>query len=80
MTLIPNDFQKGQNLAFEISKKERENLIDKIEKLKQENENLKNKLKGFEDNLLRYVNFCIECHKQEIPLINLEDYMYKLKK
>lgn len=80
MTLIPNDFQKGQNLAFETFKKERENLIDKVEKLKQENENLKNKLKGFEDNLLRYVNFCIECYKQEIPLINLEDYMYKLKK
>lgn len=71
MTLIPNDYQKGINEAFEISKKE-------IDALKAENKELNEQLRLHSvSNIIatEYADFCVRCDREGLPLLCLEDYI-----
>lgn len=71
MTLIPNDYQKGINEAFEISKKE-------IDALKAENKELNEQLRlhSVSNSIAtEYAEFCVRCDREGLPLLCLEDYI-----
>ena len=71
MTLIPNDYQKGINEAFEISKKE-------IDALKAENKELNEQLRLHSVSksiATEYAEFCVRCDREGLPLLCLEDYI-----
>ena len=71
MTLIPNDYQKGINEAFEISRKE-------IDTLKAENKELNEQLRLHSVSksiATEYAEFCVRCDRENLPLLCLEDYI-----
>lgn len=71
MTLIPNDYQKGINEAFEISKKE-------IDALKAENKELNEQLRLHSVSnsvATEYAEFCVRCDREGLSLLCLEDYI-----
>jgi len=71
MTLIPNDYQKGLNEAFEISRKE-------IDTLKAENKELNEQLRlhSVSKSIAKqYAEFCLRCDREGLPLLELEDYI-----
>lgn len=71
MTLIPNDYQKGINEAFEISKKE-------IDALKAENKELNEQLRlhSVSNSIAtEYAEFCVRCDREGLPLLCLDDYI-----
>ena len=71
MTLIPNDYQKGINEAFEISRKE-------IDALKAENKELNEQLRlhSVSNSIAtEYAEFCVRCDREGLPLLELDDYI-----
>jgi hypothetical protein len=71
MTLIPNDYQKGINEAFELSRKERDALKAEIKEL---NEQLR--LHSVSNSVAtKYAEFCVRCDRDKLPLLCLEDYI-----
>ena len=71
MTLIPNDYQKGINEAFEILRKE-------IDALKAENKELNEQLRlhSVSNSIAtEYAEFCVRCYREKLPLLCLEDYI-----
>ena len=71
MTLIPNDYQKGINEAFENSRKE-------IDALKAENKELNEQLRLHcvsNSIATEYAEFCVRCDREKLPLLCLEDYI-----
>lgn len=71
MTLIPNDYQKGINKAFEISRKE-------IDALKAENKELNEQLRLHSVSksvATEYAEFCLRCDREGLPLLELDDYI-----
>lgn len=71
MTLVPNDYQKGINEAFEISKKEIDALKAEIKEL---NEQLR--LHSVSKSIAtEYAEFCVRCDREGLPLLELDDYI-----
>ena len=71
MTLIPNDYQKGINEAFEISRKEIDALKAEIKEL---NEQLR--LHSVSNSIAtEYAEFCVRCDREGLPLLELDDYI-----
>lgn len=68
MTLIPDNYQRGINEAFEISRKE-------IDLLKIENQKLEEQLRFYTNIATEYAEFCVRCDRDGLPLIKLEDYI-----